>query len=145
MLDVASVRCDKILRDHFVFSQTVLWNSRGGIWWTDKLMYFSWTDKSCMRRTASSTIQVRSNRTHSKVGRSHGTASPTQYMPVTLHLLSCTFLHISPTFVVPLILSILILPFLVTPLIPFNILSGCAKRCKHALHSTNISFGTNEV
>ena len=23
--------------------------------------------------------------------------------------------------------------------------SGCAKRCKDALHSTHISFGTNEV
>ena len=35
---------------------------------------------------------------------------------------SCTFLDISPTFVVPLILSLLILSILVTPLIHLNIL-----------------------
>ena len=38
------------------------------------------------------------------------------------NLLSCTFLDISPTFVVPLILSFLILSSLVTPLINLNIL-----------------------
>ena len=38
------------------------------------------------------------------------------------HLLSCTFLDISPTFVVPLVLSFLILSSLVTPLIHLNIL-----------------------
>ena len=42
--------------------------------------------------------------------------------PYHFNLLSCTFLDISPTFVVPLILSFLILSILVTPLIHFNIL-----------------------
>ena len=47
-----------------------------------------------------------------------------QYMPIPLQprvLLSCTFLDISPTFAVPLILSFLILSSLVTPLIHLNI------------------------
>ena len=39
-----------------------------------------------------------------------------------INLLSCTFLAISPTFVVPLILSFLILSSLVTPLVHLNIL-----------------------
>ena len=38
------------------------------------------------------------------------------------YLLSCTFLNISPTFVVPLIISFLILSSLVAPLIHLNIL-----------------------
>ena len=42
--------------------------------------------------------------------------------PYYFNLLSCTFLNISPTFVVPLILSFLILSSLVTPLIHHNIL-----------------------
>ena len=42
--------------------------------------------------------------------------------PYHFNLLSCTFLDISPTFVVPLILSFLILSSLVTPLIHLNIL-----------------------
>ena len=42
--------------------------------------------------------------------------------PCHFNLLSCTFLDISPTFVVPLILSILILSSLVTPIIHLNIL-----------------------
>ena len=42
--------------------------------------------------------------------------------PYHFNLLSCTFLDISPTFVVPLILSCLILSSLVTPLIHLNIL-----------------------
>ena len=42
--------------------------------------------------------------------------------PYPFYLLSCTFLDISPTFVVPLILSFLILSSLVTPLIHLNIL-----------------------
>ena len=42
--------------------------------------------------------------------------------PYHFNLLSCTFLDISPTFVVPLILSFLILYILVTPLIHLNIL-----------------------
>ena len=42
--------------------------------------------------------------------------------PYHFNLLSCTFLDISPTFVVPLILSFLILSTLVTPLIHLNIL-----------------------
>ena len=42
----------------------------------------------------------------------------------TFNLLSCTFLDISPTFVVPLILSFLILCSLVTPLIHPNILNS---------------------
>ena len=42
--------------------------------------------------------------------------------PYHFNLLSCTFLDISPTFVVPLILSFLILSILVTPLIHLNIL-----------------------
>ena len=41
--------------------------------------------------------------------------------PYHFNLLSCTFLDISPTFVVPLILSFLILSSLVTPLIHLNI------------------------
>ena len=41
--------------------------------------------------------------------------------PYHFNLLSCTFLDISPTFVVPLILSFLILFILVTPLIHLNI------------------------
>ncbi len=40
----------------------------------------------------------------------------------TSTILSCTFMDISPTFVVPLILSFLILSSLVTPLIHLNIL-----------------------
>ena len=44
----------------------------------------------------------------------------------TFNLLSCTFLDISPTFVVPLILSFLILSSLVTPLIHLNILISAA-------------------
>ena len=42
--------------------------------------------------------------------------------PYHFNLLSCTFLDISPTFVVPLILSFLILSSLVTSLIHLNIL-----------------------
>ena len=42
--------------------------------------------------------------------------------PYHFNLLSCTFLDISPTFVVPLILSFLILSSLMTPLIHLNIL-----------------------
>ena len=42
--------------------------------------------------------------------------------PYHFHLLSCTFLDVSPTFVVPLILSFLILSSLVTPLIHLDIL-----------------------
>ena len=42
--------------------------------------------------------------------------------PYHFNLLSCTFLDIYPTFVVPLILSFLILSSLVTPLIHLNIL-----------------------
>ena len=42
--------------------------------------------------------------------------------PYHFNLLSCTFLDISPTFVVPLILSFLILSSLVIPLIHLNIL-----------------------
>ena len=42
--------------------------------------------------------------------------------PYHFNLLSWTFLDISPTFVVPLILSFLILSILVTPLIHLNIL-----------------------
>ena len=42
--------------------------------------------------------------------------------PCHFNLLSCTFLYISPTFVVPLILSLLILSSLVTPLIHLSIL-----------------------
>ena len=42
--------------------------------------------------------------------------------PYHVNLLSCTFLEISPTFVVPLILSFLILSILVIPLIHLNIL-----------------------
>ena len=42
--------------------------------------------------------------------------------PYHFSLLSCTFVDISPTFVVPLILSFLILTSLVTPLIRLNIL-----------------------
>ena len=42
--------------------------------------------------------------------------------PYHFNLLSCSSLDISPTFVVPLILSFLILPSLVTPLIHLNIL-----------------------
>ena len=42
--------------------------------------------------------------------------------PYHFNLLSCTFLDIYPTFVVPLILSFLILSILVTPLIHLNIL-----------------------
>ena len=42
--------------------------------------------------------------------------------PYHFNLLSCTFLDISPTFVVPLILSFLILSSLVTPLIHHNII-----------------------
>ena len=42
--------------------------------------------------------------------------------PYHFNLLSCTFLDIAPTFVVPLILSFLILSSLVTPLIHLNIL-----------------------
>ena len=42
--------------------------------------------------------------------------------PYHFNLLSCSFLDISPTFVVPLILSFLILSILVTPLIHLNIL-----------------------
>ena len=42
--------------------------------------------------------------------------------PYHFNLLSCTFLDISPTFVVPLILSFLIMSSLVTPLIHLNIL-----------------------
>ena len=45
-----------------------------------------------------------------------------QYVPIIFNLLSCTFLDIAPTFVVPLILSFLILSSLVTPLIHLNIL-----------------------
>ena len=41
--------------------------------------------------------------------------------PYHFNLLSCTFLDISPTFVVPLIMSFLILSSLVTPLIHLNI------------------------
>ena len=42
--------------------------------------------------------------------------------PYHFNILACTFLDISPTFVVPLILSFLILSSLVTPLIHLNIL-----------------------
>ena len=42
--------------------------------------------------------------------------------PYHFNLLSCTFLDISPTFGVPLILSFLVLSSLVTPLIHHNIL-----------------------
>ena len=44
-----------------------------------------------------------------------------QYMPIQLQLLVfCTFLNISPTFAIPLILSFLLLSSLVTPLIQFG-------------------------
>ena len=45
-----------------------------------------------------------------------------QYMPYHVKLLSCTFLDVSPTFVVPLILSFLILSSLLTPHIHLDIL-----------------------
>ena len=48
---------------------------------------------------------------------------PSQYMPMyNFNLLFCTFMDISPTFVVPLILSLLMLSSFVTPLIHLNIL-----------------------
>ena len=43
-------------------------------------------------------------------------------LPYNFKLLSCTFLDISPTFAIPLILSFLILSSLVTPLIHLNTL-----------------------
>ena len=45
-----------------------------------------------------------------------------QYCPYPFSLRSCTFVHFSHTFAVPLILSFLILSSLVTPLIHLNIL-----------------------
>ena len=51
-------------------------------------------------------------------------SSPPKACPYHFNLLSCTFLDISPTFVVPLILSFLILSILVTPLIHLNILNS---------------------
>ena len=45
-----------------------------------------------------------------------------QYVPIQLQPTFCTFFDISPTFVVPLILSFLILSSFVTPLIHLNIL-----------------------
>ena len=44
--------------------------------------------------------------------------------PYNFKLLSCTFLDISPTFAIPLILSFLILSSLVTPLIHLNTISA---------------------
>ena len=59
-----------------------------------------------------------------------------QYMPVPLHnRLSCTFFDISPTFVVPLILSFLILSILVTPLIHLNIIISATSNFSHVLSS----------
>ena len=51
--------------------------------------------------------------------------------PYHFNLLSCTFLDISPTFVVPLILSFLILSILVTPLIHLNILISATSTSRH--------------
>ena len=48
--------------------------------------------------------------------------SSSQHCTYPFNLLSCTFLHLSLTFVVPLIISPLILSSLVTPLIHLNIL-----------------------
>ena len=60
--------------------------------------------------------------------------------PYHFNLLCCTFLDISPTFVVPLIISFIILSSLVTPLIHLNILiSATSNFFSCAFFTTHVS------
>ena len=60
--------------------------------------------------------------------------------PYHFSLLSCTFLDISPTFVVPLMLSFLILSSLMTPHIHLNILISAVSRKTLLCHINSISY-----
>ena len=59
--------------------------------------------------------------------------------PYHFNLLSCTFFDISPTFVVPLILSFLILSSLVTPLIHLNLISATSNFFSCAFFTVQVS------
>ena len=60
--------------------------------------------------------------------------------PYHFNLLSCTFLDISPTFVVPLILSFLILSSMVTPRIHLNILISATSKLHPYYFNCNLSL-----